>query len=382
MKLSSISNLDKYIHDRKININKSTILNTREIYIKLQHDYDKLRHIQKKIHNTTQGTIIKNQIKILKESLHVAKDNWNAILNILPAELHHTVTEDNVIIRKSDVKERKFQIPHNKIKWSHPQTPFGFRLPVFEKNIVQLERALISWVMDRLEQHKFQEYGIPTLIKSSLLQAAGHLPKEENGMYAIPKDDMYLSPTGEVGLLCWLTRNNKYTSDQLICTVNNCYRRESGAAGKKDLGFLRVHEFRKCEMVALTSASKSYALLEKMLSISENIIKSLELPYRIVQLGYDDVGHHASKTYDIEVKISGQWKEVASISNCEDFQAYKLGLKYQDEVAHTLNGTALALPRILSAISEHYQCHIDGMLKIKIPNVLKEYLPNKEYINI
>ncbi len=248
-----------------------------------------------------------------------------------------------------------------------------------------LSRALITFMLDRHRETGYLEIAPPVLVNPGTATATGHLPKFEDQLYAVERDELYLIPTAEVPIMGW-HRDEILSADALplrYCSYTPCFRREAGAHGSDTRGLIRVHQFDKVELVKITRPDDSYDELESLTTDAEWVLQALELPYRVVLLAAGDMGNAATKTYDLEVWSPGveKWLEVSSCSNCEAYQARRGNLRYRPEsngglqFPHTLNGSALALPRTLIAIFENYQ-NADGTLTV--PTVLRPYLGGSE----
>jgi seryl-tRNA synthetase len=249
----------------------------------------------------------------------------------------------------------------------------------------RLERALINWFLDVHLEQGYTEINVPYLAGPVAMTGTGQLPKLADDMYHCPVDDLYLIPTAEV------TVTNVHMKDTLdldrlplnYCAFSPCFRREAGAAGKDTRGLLRVHQFHKVEMVKFVDPETSWDALETLTGHAEELLQKLNLPYRVLALATGDLSFAASKCYDLEVWSAGvqSWLEVSSCSNFVDFQARRAGIRFKGEgrkgFVHTLNGSGLALPRILVAIMENYQT-ADG--RIRVPDVLVPYMGGMEYI--
>lgn len=268
----------------------------------------------------------------------------------------------------------------------------GSRFVFMKNDIARLHRAIGQFMIDtHTENHGYTECYTPYLVNEDSLLGTGQLPKFGDDLFVTQKNEdesLYLIPTSEVSL-------TNTVRDQIIdlkhlpirMTAHTpCFRSEAGSYGKDTRGMIRQHQFDKVEMVQITKPELSYEALEEMLSHAENILKALNLPYRVMTLSSGDMGFGAAKTYDIEVWLPSQqqYREISSISNCEDFQARRLKARFKNEegkntLVHTLNGSGLAVGRTLVAIMENNQ-KADG--SINIPSALQPYMKNKTTISI
>ncbi len=251
-----------------------------------------------------------------------------------------------------------------------------------------LERALINFMLDlHVREHGYTEVFLPFLVKPYCMEGTGQLPKFSDEMYQCERDNLWLIPTAEVSVTN-LHREEILDADELplkYVSYSACFRREAGAAGKDIKGVVRVHQFNKVELVKITTAEQSYDELEGMVRDACHVLELLGLPHRVVLLCTGDMGFSAAKTYDLEVWMPGmnRWLEVSSCSNCEDFQARRMNLRYRPHrgakprFAHTLNGSGVAVGRTLAALLENYQQR-DG--SILIPEPLRPYLGGVEKI--
>lgn len=266
----------------------------------------------------------------------------------------------------------------------------GSRFAVMRGNMASLHRALIQFMLNtHIQQHGYQEVYVPYLVNAEALKGTGQLPKFEQDLFKVPGErDLYLIPTAEVPVTN-IARNEILPANDLPTKMTchtPCFRSEAGSYGKDTRGMIRQHQFEKVELVQLVKPETSYQALEELLGHAETILQLLELPYRVVNLCGGDLGFSAAKTYDIEVWLPAQntYREISSCSNCEDFQARRMQARYRDPetgkpaLLHTVNGSGLAIGRTLVAILENYQ-QADG--KIKIPEVLKPYMGNQDYLN-
>lgn len=243
----------------------------------------------------------------------------------------------------------------------------------------RLERALINYMLDFNRSRGFEEWYVPFMANTNTLQGTGQLPKFEEDLFKIEGEDLYLIPTAEVSL------TNLYNDEILpieelplmLTSYTPCFRKEAGSAGRDTRGLIRQHQFDKVEMVAITKQEESDDVFEKMVSCASDLLTSLGLAHQKVMLCTGDLGFSAAKTIDLEVWLPGQGKfrEISSISNTRDFQARRAKIRYKDGkkniLAHTLNGSSLAVGRTLLAIMENYQ-QADGT--VKIPAVLEKYM--------
>ncbi len=256
----------------------------------------------------------------------------------------------------------------------------GAGFPLFVGLGARLERALIQFMLDlHIEEHGYTEISPPTVCNTNSMTGTGQLPKMAEDMYHIAEDDLWLIPTAEVPV------TNYYREEIIekplpvyLTAYTPCFRREAGAAGKDTRGLIRVHQFDKVEMVKFVAPETSYVELESLLGNAEDVLQRLGLHYRILELCTGDISFAAAKCYDIELWAPGQndWLEVSSCSNFEDFQARRAKIRYRDEngkaqLVHTLNGSGVALPRLVVAILENGQQE-DG--SVILPEALVPYM--------
>ncbi len=254
----------------------------------------------------------------------------------------------------------------------------GAGFPVYKGKGARLQRALISYFLDKNTEAGYQEYQVPHLVNEASGYGTGQLPDKEGQMYHVGIDDLYLIPTAEVPVTN-LFRDVLLNESELpvLCTgYTPCFRREAGSYGAHVRGLNRLHQFDKVEIVRVEHPDKSYEALDGMVEHVKNIMRELKLPYRILLLCGGDMSFASALTYDFEVFSTAQdrWLEISSVSNFETFQASRLKLRFKDkdgknQLAHTLNGSSLALPRVLAGIIENYQTP-DGIV---IPEVLRKY---------
>ena len=258
----------------------------------------------------------------------------------------------------------------------------GTRFTIYKGLGARLERSIANFMLDlHTTEHGFTEYLPPVIVGRDIMTGTGQLPKFEDDMYGIPSTDQFLIPAAEVPLTNLYDGEILKESDlPMYFTAHTaCFRKEAGSAGRDTRGLVRQHQFQKVEMVKYSKPGESFDELESLTAAAEDVLKKLELPYRVVVLCTGDLGFSAVKTYDIEVWMPsyGRYVEISSCSNCGDFQARRANLRYRPgdngkpEFIHTLNGSGLAVGRTTAAVLENYQ-QADG--SIKVPEVLKPYM--------
>ncbi len=336
---------------------------------------------------------LKEKIKSVEIALAELEAAQEAAMLVLPNIPHVSVPEgrtpeDNVSVYQNDVKATHdfplkphwdLATTHGIIDWELGAKISGAGFPVYRGKGAILQRALISFFLDQAREQGYMEVQPPYLINAESGYGTGQLPDKEGQMYEATKDGLYLIPTAEVPVTN-LYRNVILDESELPirnCAYSACFRREAGSYGKDVKGLNRLHQFDKVEVVVITRPEDSYDMLEEMVRYAGGLIDKLGLPYRRLLLCGGDMGFTSAKTYDLEVFSVGQdrWLEVSSVSNFETFQSTRLKLRYRDaqkknKPLHTLNGSALALPRILASLLEFYQ-QPDG--SILVPEVLRPY---------
>jgi len=347
----------------------------------------------------TKAAALKEESKELSLKLNDTEEKLQLILSEIPNIPHDSVPAgksdaDNAEIRKGGtVPELKVKIPHWELAAKYDLIDFelgnkitGAGFPVYKGKGAKLQRALIAFFLEEADKAGFTEIMPPLVINEASGFGTGQLPDKEGQMYQITEDKLFLIPTAEVPVTN-LYRNLilKETDFPIKLTAySSCFRREAGSYGKDVRGLNRLHQFDKVEIVQIQHPDKSYETLDEMVAYVESLVQKLELPYRIVRLCGGDLGFTSALTFDFEVYSAGQdkWLEVSSVSNFESFQANRLKLRFkkegekQTQLAHTLNGSALALPRILAALLENNYSE-EG---IKIPKVLQKFI-NFDIIN-
>ena len=349
---------------------------------------------------------VSGDIKKAEEDLKALQDKINeAALQIpnIPADdvPEGESEEDNVEVRKwGTPKQFNFEIKdHTDVGEGLGQLDFaaaakltGSRFNVLTGQLAQLHRALIQFMLNtHTVKYGYTECYVPYIVNSDSLKGTGQLPKFEEDLFKLTNhtnnDGMgfYLIPTAEVPMTN-LVRGERLDASQLplkFTAHTPCFRSEAGSHGRDTRGLIRQHQFEKVEMVNIATAAQSDELLEQMTTQAEYILQQLELPYRVVKLCTGDMGFSALRTYDIEVWLPSQdtYREISSCSNCGDFQARRMGTRVKDgkktELAHTLNGSGLAVGRTLLAIMENHQ-NADG--SITIPEVLRPFMGGAETI--
>ncbi len=295
--------------------------------------------------------------------------------------------EDNVIVKEGGEEPSLSEnaLPHWELAKKYDIIDFdlgvkltGAGFPVYKGKGARLQRALINFFLDRNTAAGYKEVEPPVVVNSASGFGTGQLPDKEGQMYHVGLDDLYLVPTAEVPVTN-IFRDEILANDafpQKLTAYTPCFRREAGSYGKDVRGLNRLHQFDKVEIVRVEKPENSYAALEEMIAHVESLVKDLGLKYRILRLCGGDMSFTSAITYDFELWSAAQqrWLEISSVSNFESYQANRLHLRYKDEngktqLCHTLNGSSLALPRVVAALLEDNQK--DG--RIEIPEVLRPY---------
>jgi len=339
------------------------------------------------------------QISSLQQQTKEAKASLDSMLLELPNIPHPSVplgrgASDNVVVRTwGKPRELSFEpLPHwelgeklDIIDFQQGVKLAGTRFYVLKGLGAHLQRALISFMLDvHVNEHGYKEIYPPFMVKRECMIGSGNLPKFGDNLYHDEEDDFWFIPTAEVPLTN-LHRDEILSAGSLplhYVAYTPCFRREKMAAGTDTRGIKRGHQFDKVELYRITDPESSDEALEKLVADAEDICRRLDIPHRVVQLCTGDLGFASCKTYDIEMWAPGcaEWLEVSSCSNCSDFQARRANIRYRPEhgakaqLVHTLNGSGLALPRVLIAVLENYQ-QADGT--VLIPEVLEPYIKVK-----
>ena len=334
----------------------------------------------------------KEKVKELNEVLSATANELQEELYKLPNVPAEIVPEgksadDNINVYQSGEIPALFEgaLPHWELikKYDIVDFELGTKItapgfPVYKGKGAKLQRALISYFLDKNIDAGYQEFQVPHMVNEASAYGTGQLPDKDGQMYHDAKDNLYLIPTAEVPVTN-IFRDELLQENQLpiLCTgYTPCFRREAGSYGKDVRGLNRLHQFDKVEIVRIEKPENSYAALDGMVEHVKGILDELKLPYRVLRLCGGDMGFASALTYDFEVFSTAQdrWLEISSVSNFETFQANRLKLRFKDatgknQLAHTLNGSSLALPRVLAGILENYQTP-EGII---IPEVLRRY---------
>ena len=334
---------------------------------------------------------IKQETKLLSEKLNDIKNKINNILYQIPNIPHDKVPsgntpEDNIVIFNSEFTvDTEAKRPHWELAEKYDIIDFelgnkitGSGFPVYKGLGAKLQRALISFFLDCNISFGYEEVQVPHLVNEDSAFGTGQLPDKEGQMYSIPEDNLYLIPTAEVPITN-IFRNEIISESKLPVLRTGytpCFRREAGSYGSHVRGLNRLHQFDKVEIVRIDHPENSYDSLEIMKDQIKSVIEKLELPFRIITLCGGDLGFTSALTYDFEIYSPAQekWLEVSSVSNFETFQSNRLKIRYRNSEGktnhtHTLNGSSLALPRVLAALIENNQTE-EG---ITIPKALQPY---------
>jgi len=387
-----------------------TILSLDDQRKKLQLEFD---NTQSKVNNASKeiGQLMgkgqkeeaerkKQEVAVLKNSLQPISDK----LAEIEKQLHDTLVvlpnlpsekvpvgktpADNITVREGGIKPvlPAGSVPHWDLIKKYDIVDFetgakitGSGFPLYKGKGAKLQRALIQYFLDFNTAAGYTEYLPPFMVNEATAYGTGQLPDKEGQMYYMPADNFYMIPTSEVPL------TNIYRDEILkeadlpikMTAYSPCFRREAGSFGKDVRGLNRVHQFEKVEIVQIVHPGKSYEVLEEMVDHVEKLLNTLQLPYRILKLCGGDMGFASALTYDFEVYSVAQerWLEVSSVSNFETFQTNRMKIRFKDEkgkpqLVHTLNGSSIALPRIVAALLENNQAP-DG---IRLPQVLENYI--------
>ena len=332
---------------------------------------------------------LKDTIKTLTDTLNGTVESLNELLYRVPNDLvpEGTSEADNVVVFEAGEIPNlgKDALPHWELAKKYDLIDFelgvkltGAGFPVYKGKGAKLQRALITYFLDKNTEAGYNEYQVPHVVNEASGYGTGQLPDKEGQMYHVGVDNLYLIPTAEVPVTNIFRDVLLNESDLPICCTayTPCFRREAGSYGAHVRGLNRLHQFDKVEIVRIEHPDHSYKALEGMIEHVKGILNELKLPYHILRLCGGDLGFTSAITYDFEVYSTAQekWLEISSVSNFETFQANRLKLRFKDSegknrLVHTLNGSSLALPRVLAGILENYQTP-EGIV---VPEVLRKY---------
>jgi seryl-tRNA synthetase len=351
------------------------------------------------ISKVTEMKELAGKVKELEAIAKKADDDFKSAFMTIPNMPHESVPdgkgeEDNQIISTWGNVEDEFPnaIPHYDIPWFEQMIDFprgvkvaGAGYPFYLGDMSKLVRALINFFLEEAGNNGYEEVHSPIVVNSQSATATGQLPDKEGQMYYDQNEELYLIPTAEVPVTNFL-RDEIIPSENLPvkrCAYTPCFRREAGSWGKDVRGLNRLHQFDKVELVKWTHPDESFTELDSLRLDAESLLQKLGLPYRVLLICSGDIGFPHSKQFDLEIWAAGQkrWLEVSSCSNFTDFQARRANIRFREEgekpkPVHTLNGSALAIPRVLAGILENF-LQEDG--RVKIPTCLNKWFP-KEFI--
>ncbi len=396
---------------RKKNIKEEVLKELKRLFVVLKEQKAKLETLQAQKNEKSKlfpvykkegkdTAKLKNELDKIKEAINIEQK----IVNDLEAELdiyalnipnipddevpEGKSEDDNIEIkriltpREFDFKPKEHWQLAEELDWIDFKRGVKLaksRFSVLKNDAAKLERALINYMLDFNTARGFNEICVPYIVNKESMIATGQLPKFEDDLFKIEKEELYLIPTAEVPLTN-LYRDEILKDEDLPILMTGytaCFRKEAGSAGRDTRGMIRQHQFDKVELVSITKPEQSDEIFDKMVKCASDLLTSLGLPHRLVMLCGGDLGFGAAKTIDLEVWLPGQgkYREISSVSNTREFQARRAKIRYKDgkknKLVHTLNGSSLAVGRTLIAIMENYQ-QKDGT--VDIPEVLKEYL--------
>ncbi|WP_338958467.1 serine--tRNA ligase [Spiroplasma endosymbiont of Tiphia femorata] len=336
--------------------------------------------------------IIKNNLKIVD-----LEDKIYELQLVIPNIPHFSVPQGNDETNNQEVRKwgkiiKKNSKPHweiaeklNIIDFSKATKLSGTRFIMYKNKGALLVRALMNFMIDSHLKNGYSEFLPPLIINKENLFGTGQLPKFKDDLFQL-NNEQYLIPTAEVPLTN-IYRNEIINFSELpikMCAYTPCFRSEVGSAGRDTRGIIRLHQFNKVELVQIVDPEKSYDALEELTKNAELILQKLDIPYRVINLCSGDIGFSAAKTYDLELWLPSQmcYREVSSCSNCEDFQARRMETRVSQDnkkvVPHTLNGSGLAIDRVVAAILENFYVEEDNV--VNIPIVLQPYMNNLKTI--
>jgi seryl-tRNA synthetase len=416
---NNIDEVESRLNSRGFKIDKKNFIDLenkrKNLQIKVQELQESRNNLSKKIGvEKSKGNNVSDYMRsvgqtndLLKEQNSALEEVQNKIQEFLlniPNLAHESVPigqseNDNEVIREEgEKKEFSFKVKDHVDLGESLGLDFdlgaklsGARFTTIRSGLASLHRALGQFMLDiQTQEHGYEECYTPYLVNYDSLKGTGQLPKFEEDLFITKKggseDKLYLIPTGEVPLTNFV-RDSIVDLTELpikLTALTPCFRSEAGSYGKDTRGMIRQHQFDKVELVQICHPNESYEVLDEMLSHAELILKKLALPYRVMSLCSGDMGFGAAKTFDIEVWMPSQacYREISSISNCEDFQARRLKARFKDsdkknKLLHTLNGSGIAVGRAMVAIIENYQLKNGD---IKVPEALVSYMNGVDVI--
>ena len=408
---NNLKDIEKKINSRGENFDLSNIVLDFEKKNSLQIEIEDLRNQKKKISkeigelkkiksNSSEQEKRSDELSTdlfkLEKSFEEVDKKVDENLSLIPNIPHEKCPkgnseEDNVEVHRKEYKNPETSLDHveigekiDSINFDDATKVAGPRFVVLKNKLAQMHRALIQFMLDEAIKNNYQERYVPHIVNSNSLFGTGQLPKFAEDSFKVENEEKYLIPTAEVPLTN-LFRDKQLTPNELPVMVTAhtpCYRSEAGSYGKDTRGMIRQHQFEKVELVQIVHPSNSNNALNSLISHASSILDMLEISYRHVELCTGDLGFSASKTIDIEVWLPSQetFREISSCSNFTDFQARRMSIKIKDEkekiLAHTINGSGLAVGRCLVAIMENYFDENKGLI---VPEALKKYV-NFEFI--
>jgi seryl-tRNA synthetase len=376
---------DLLIIKEKITIKKQLV----EEVNNLRFEINKLSQEGKK--NAQKVKEIKKILSDREKKLTILEEELANLTNILPNLPSHdnpNNQEGNRIIDKVDYNHK---IEHNltqekilkKLSLIDEEKSIllsGSKFAVYQGFGSQLLHALINFMLNENRKRDYRSFDTPYLVNAHNLYNTGQFHKFQDNLYKLEDSNFYLLPTAEVSLVN-LYQNKILNEEELplkLCAYSPCFRAERMAAGQENKGLIRLHQFHKVELVKITKPEESYEELKMLLNDAQNILKKLEIPHRVIELCHEELGFSSAKTYDIEVwlPVSKKWLEISSCSNCEDFQSRRGQIRVKNSEGkkyfpHTLNGSALAIDRLIIALCEYYYKEEEN--RLEIPEVLKKY---------
>ncbi len=389
---NNLDALDKNLVARKMKEQSKSILKLYQIWRNLISSLNDLRQKSKlaaKKRDFDLGKQLKAKINSMemqvKDAYTELNDEMSRLPNIISNKTPIGDSEDNNVEMQTWGSAVKKDHTHDEIMqhfklWHDPSNVSGSRFAIMSGFLSKLERSIAQWMLDFNVKSGFNEVSVPFIAKNEALYNSGQLPKFKEDLFTF--NDKALIPTGEVPLVNMVSGQILKSKElpMRFTTLSHCFRKEAGSAGKDTKGLIRLHQFQKVEIVSITNQD-SEKEHEFMLEHAKSILQALELPYRVIEICSGDIGFTANRQFDIEVWMAGanKYVEIASCSNCVDFQARRMNTRYvegtEKHFVHTLNCSALAVGRTLAAILEN--CYKDGVLYI--PSVLQDYVGMEKY---